>query len=333
MKWLITGGCGFIGTNLIRHLAAQGQTEIRIVDNLCGATPSFLPAFATVDYPPLAGIAERLDRPGVQLIVADILDQDLAIEACRGIDVVVHLAANTGVAASVADPRADCTCNVLGLLNYLEAARHNGVKRFVFASSGAPAGNCTPPVSEAVVPKPVSPYGASKLAGEGYCSAYHQTYGLETVALRFSNVYGPFSSHKTSVVAKFILAALEGRPLTIYGDGDQSRDFIFVTDLIGAIAKGAVAPGIGGEIFQIATGTETTVNELIDLLASPFGRHGLPLPEVVRTEPRLGDIRRNFADVTKARRMLDWQAATPPAEGLAQTVNWFVARHQRQDRR
>src|SRR5262249_16844775 len=154
--------------------------------------------------------------------------------------------------------------NVVGTLNYLEACRRLGVRRFVFASSGAPIGDCEPPLHEEMPGHPVSPYGASKLAGEAYCSAYRHSFGIETVALRFGNCYGPLSSHKNSVVAKFIRQALAGQPWEIFGDGCQTRDFIYVQDVTDAIIRAATVEGIGGEVFQIATNSETTVLELAE---------------------------------------------------------------------
>ena len=202
---------------------------------------------------------------------------------------IVHFAANTGVMPSVEDPRADCMSNVVGTLNFLEAARHNGVGRFVFASSGGTViGEAEPPIHEEMVAHPVAPYGASKLAGEGYCSAYFQTFGIGTVALRFGNVYGPLSGHKNSVVARFIKRAMDGEVLEIYGDGTQTRDFIFVDDLIRAVRLSATTEGVGGEVFQIATSAETTVQELTDKLLPALAAAGLKDVEVRKTAARRG---------------------------------------------
>jgi len=179
-----------------------------------------------------------------ELIAGDILDEKLATKTAEGIDVIVHLAANAEVSASVENSKMDCMTNVLGTLNYLEAARINRVGKFIFASSVAPIGECDTAIHEEMAPHPVSPYGASKLAGEAYCSAYYRTFGIETIALRFGNVYGPGSSHKSSVVAKFIRQAMRGETLEIYGDGKQTRDFIYIDDLIQAICLAATRDGI-----------------------------------------------------------------------------------------
>ncbi len=231
----------------------------------------------------------------VELAPGDIRNPEDCESAARGRDVIVHLAANTGVAPSVEDPRGDMEANVAGTLNMLEAARRHGVKRFVFASSGAPVGEVEPPIHEEPAPRPVSPYRASKLAGEGYCSAYHRTFGLETIALRFGNVYGPGSSHKSSLVAKFIRQALEGTPCEIYGDGGQTRDFVFIQDLVDALIKAALftappppfPPAVPwGLPFQIATSREHTVNEVAELLReAPGGPRGPHDPHPRRAPP------------------------------------------------
>ena len=257
--------------------------------------------------------------------MGDILDEELALRAAEGADAIVHLAANTGVLPSVEDPRADCRTNVFGTLNYLEAARHNGVGRFVFASSGGTViGEVEPPIHEEMAPHPVAPYGASKLAGEGYCSAYFQTFDIGTVALRFGNVYGPLSGHKNSVVARFIRRATSGEALEIYGDGTQTRDYIYIGDLIRAIKLSATTEGVGGETFQIATNAETTVREIADRLIPALAEAGIKDVEVRHTDARRGEVRRNFADTSKAKRLLGWQAEMDLDEGLRRTVAWFV---------
>jgi UDP-glucose 4-epimerase len=239
--------------------------------------------------------------------------------------VIVHLAANTGVAPSVDNPRRDCLTNVVGTLNCLEAARLAGIERFVLASSGAAYGASEPPIHEGRAPRPVSPYGASKLAGEGYCSAYWWTFGVKAVALRFGNVYGPGSDHKSSVVATFIKRALAGEVLEIYGDGRQTRDFIFIDDLVEAIVRAAAAPDVGGEVLQIASACETTVTEITTLLVRLLVEAGLAEPLVRHTNPRAGDAPRLYADTTKAERLLGWRPAVPLEEGLRRVVRWFLA--------
>ena len=328
-NWLITGGCGFIGTNLIKKLVQEGGFYIRIVDNLSVGTRDDLRAICKFDeckshniIPSPASVPPS--ETFVTLFVGDILDEDLALKVAQGMDVIVHLAANTGVAPSVENPRMDCRVNVLGTLNYLEAARHNDVKRFIFASSGAPIGEVTPPIHEEIVPHPVSPYGASKLAGEAYCSAYFKTFGLNTVALRFGNVYGPLSKHKNSVVAKFFRNALQGKTLEIYGDGSQTRDFIYINDLLQAILL-ASEKDVGGEVFQIATFRETTVNEIAykikDIVEEALGIK----VNIEHKDPRLGDVKRNFSDISKAKSLLGYYPKFDLERGLKETFRYFRA--------
>jgi UDP-glucose 4-epimerase len=217
--------------------------------------------------------------------------------------------------------------NVIGTFNILEAARHNGVKRFVFASSGAPLGECEPPIHEEMAPHPVSPYGASKLAGEGYCSAYYRTFGLKTVVLRFGNVYGPGSKNKNSVIAKFIKQAIQRQPLEIYGDGNQTRDFIYIDDIVQAIRLSATVQGIGGQIFQIATDRETTVRGMTSKLLPVLSDFGYKDIKVNHSHPRQGDVRRNYSDTTKAIKLLNWQNKVNFEKGLQKTVHWFLGKN------
>jgi UDP-glucose 4-epimerase len=327
MNWLITGGCGFIGTNLVKNLVEEGDHLIRIIDNLSVGTQEDLSRvcqFNELEPIELSPQSSVFSPNQVELIVGDILDIDLALLVARNIDVIVHLAASAGVQQSVEDPIKDCNINVLGTLNYLEAARENNVKCFVFASSGAAVGVSEPPIHEGVVPQPVSPYGAGKLAGEGYCSTYFSTYGLNTVALRFGNVYGSLSNHKNSVVAKFIRQAIDGEVLEIYGDGGQTRDFIHIDDLIHAIRLAARVDGIGGETFQIAANRETSILELVQGLLPILSSAGIDGVKSVHTESRPGDIRRNFSDTSKASNLLRWQSKVGLEEGLERTVQWFL---------
>ena len=322
MNWLITGGCGFIGAALIQKIASDTQHNIRVLDNLTIGSREDLRSVCNYVE---CSVEKLNDSPsGIELIVGDILDDNLAVQLAKNIDVIVHLAANTGVGPSVENPRSDCMSNVIGTFNYLEAARVNNVPRFIFASSGAPAGEVEPPIHEELPPHPVSPYGASKLAGEGYCSAYYRTFGVQTVALRFGNVYGPGSSKKSSVVAKFIRNALVGKTLEIFGDGTQTRDFIYIDDLVRAVLLASMRDEIGGETFQIATNMETTVGEMTDMLVAILGQRNVQNIQVVNAETRLGDVKRNFSDTSKAREMLGWEPEASLEQGLVRTVDYFL---------
>lgn len=326
-KWLITGGCGFIGTSLIKILTRGAHHQVRVIDNLSIGTRDDLAAvcrFREADPARFTAESWSSEDP-YQLVVGDIGSLILANQVCAGAEVVVHLAANAGVAQSVQDPHFDCLTNVVGTLNYLEAARRNGARRFIFASSGAAVGECEPPIDENKVPRPASPYGASKSAGEGYCSAYYRTYGLQTACLRFGNVYGPGSKHKSSVVAKFIKQVLRNEGLEVYGDGAQSRDYIYIDDLVRAILAAAEKDGLGGEVFQIATSRETTLLELIEELRTISKSRGVPELRTSHIAPRTGDVRRNVADTSKAKSVLGWSADTTLGEGLTRTMDWFLS--------
>ena len=325
-SWLITGGCGFIGRNLIANLVSEGGHFIRVIDNLKVGTREDLSQvcnFIEVTPSELTSNLSSSASEGAELVVGDILDTDLALKVCQDFDVIVHFAANTGVSLSVDNPRIDCEINVIGTLNYLEAARHCNIKRFIFASSGAPAGEVAPPIHEEISPHPVSPYGASKLAGEGYCSSYYRTFGVETTCLRFGNVYGPLSGKKDSVIAKFIKQALAGEPVEIYGDGTQTRDFIYVEDLIKAIRLVATTRNIGGETFQIATSREHTVNEVAELINFELEKQNQISMNIVYSQPRKGDVSRNYSDTSKAKRILGWKSDMRLQKGIELIVSWF----------
>ena len=316
--WLITGGCGFIGVNLVNEIKGRGH-RIRVMDNLSAGSREDLAAVTR-----FAGYEAGQDPPAdpVALMTGDIRRLSDCRAAAAGVDVVVHLAAQTGVIPSLEDPHFDCEQNVTGVLNMLTAARDAGVRKFIFASSAAPLGEQSPPVNEEKIPRPLSPYGASKLAGEAYCSAFYGSFGLDAVCLRFSNVYGPWSFKKGSVVATFFRRALAGKPLIIYGDGRQTRDFIHTADLCGAILL-AAEKGPGGEVFQVATGRETSVNRLAERVRSLVeGDAGRPV-QLQYEPPRAGEIARNYADIAKAGRILGYAPAVSLDDGLRETWEWF----------
>jgi UDP-glucose 4-epimerase len=322
--WLITGGCGFLGTSLINHLRKENpSTAVRVLDNLSVGTRDDLAEVCTFIETETSKIASSPEPGTVELISGDIKDREICLKSCAGIEAIIHLAANTGVAPSVENPRADMEANVIGTFNLLEAARINKAGKFIFASSGAPIGEVEPPIHEEKAPRPISPYGASKLAGEGYCSAYYRTFGVKTISLRFGNVYGPRSKHKNSVVAKFFKKALAGEPLEIYGDGNQTRDFIYIDDLIQAVML-SVKADVGGEVFQIATHKETTVNEITTKIKEIVETATKKKVEIVRSAPRLGDAKRNYSDISKARKMLGYEPRFDLTGGLKQTFKYFL---------
>lgn len=312
---LVTGGAGFIGANLVRLLLQRGYS-VTVLDNLSN------------------GRLEYLEGLPLEFVHGDVLDQATVERVVVNKKGVVHLAAQTGVPGSLLDPRRDCQVNVMGTLNVLDACRvekgktekggncrsgeGRGVPRFILASSNAPLGRQPPPATEDKAPLPISPYGASKLAGEGYCLAYHGSWAVETVALRFSNVYGPFSEHKGSVVAKFLKNIMADGKIVVDGDGGQTRDFIYVGDLCRAILL-ALEADVSGEIFQVATGTETTVSKLADLVKQACGAE----VSVSHGPTRQADIRQNYSIVGKIHRKLGWKPKVDLRQGLQMTKDWF----------
>lgn len=315
---LITGGCGFIGRNLCNKLLENPTVKVRVIDNLSVTGHEIFSKYVEQNNYNF----EWRDR--LTVINQDIRNIDGMRKIFEGVTHVVHLAANTGVQPSIVDPKFDCENNIIGTLNCLQSSVENNVKKFVFASSGAPLGNQIPPLHEEMVARPVSPYGASKLAGEAYLNAYYHSYGLNSAALRFSNVYGPGSNSKASVIAKFIKLILNEQPIEIYGDGSQTRDFIYVEDLVEAIVLSLDLDLPGSELFQIATNMETSISELIRLLENRFEAHGIKLGRILQQELPKGDVARNYSDTDKARRLLNWQAATSLEKGLSLTIEYFI---------
>ncbi len=319
MNWLITGGGGFIGSNFIAHLRARGPANIRVVDDFSAAGPESLSRL----FPTQENISSRFNDC-VQLIRGDVRDARLAHEALQNMDVVVHLAAQTGVADSLREPEISVRTNVLGTMNYLEAARARGIEKFIFASSNAALGPQEMPLHEQRVPEPITPYGASKLAGEALCLAYARSFSLPTIALRFSNVYGPRGTHKNSLVAKFCRRALRGDPLEIFGAGEQTRDFLFVADVATGIERAALSPS-RGEIFHLGTGVETSVREVARQIQALAHERGGVVSDCKHLAPALGDVPRNYSDCAKAKTQLGWQAAVDLPRGLRETFSYYAA--------
>tara|TARA_B110000967_G_C18868875_1_gene554264 strand:+ start:854 stop:1822 length:969 start_codon:yes stop_codon:yes gene_type:complete len=301
-KTLITGGRGFIGVNLYQKLSET--RNVRILDNLQRSSPS-----GWVGEESAMFMGDILDPPSLESAFDDISD-------------VVHLAAYGSVVESIKDPLANFTVNAQGTLNALQSAVSAGAKRFIFASTGgALIGNTTPPVNELALPKPISPYGASKLCGEAYCHAFAKSYGLETICLRFGNVYGPHSAHKKGAVTVFIKALMNNEPIVIYGSGDASRDYIHVDDLCRGIGMALEAPLKGGDVFHLASGRETTVLELAKILCKISGKPNYPIKF---KSPRTGEVSRNFADYAKAKSTFSFSPTWTIEDGLAQTWEWYM---------
>ncbi len=299
---LVTGGAGFIGSTLVRLLAERGY-QVRVYDDLSSAGSALL------------------DGTGAEIVTGDVRDLESLTAAARGCDAMFHLAAGAGVIESVEDPLGNFDVNARGTVTALWAARQAGVPRFVFSSSNAPLGAGAYPASEEKPTAPLSPYGASKAVGEAYCSAFHGAYGLDAVAVRFSNAFGPRSAHKGNVIPLFIRRILAGDDLVVYGDGTQTRDFVFVTDLADGLVRAAETPGIGGEVFQLASGVETSLNELLAKLGEVSGRE----LEVRREPERPGEIQRNYSLVDKAFDRLGYSPKVNLTDGLQATWDDFTA--------
>ncbi len=304
--YVVTGGAGFIGSNIVRTLCEQGQ-EVRVVDNL-----------STGRHDNLAGLASD-----VALHEGSVCDGDLLREAFEGADYVLHQGALASVPRSVADPVATNRVNVDGTLQVLTAARDCGVKRVVYASSSSVYGNVPAlPKHEDMTPQPMSPYAVSKLAGEHYCVAFHHVYGLETVSLRYFNVFGPRQdphSQYAAVVPIFIESIMRGRRPVVYGDGEQSRDFTFVADVVTANLQAATAPGAGGTVMNLGCGERHTLNKLLELLQGLLGER----VEAEYADDRAGDVKHSQADISRAREVIGYDPQVTFAEGLRLTVEWF----------
>jgi UDP-glucose 4-epimerase len=327
---LVTGGCGFIGVNLIDYLLKIGGFDLRVLDNLSVGTKENLVEVAGKHSVPVEEISSgsKLVPPlsdAVHFVMGDIRDSDTCIKSTEGVDMVVHLAAHAGVIPSIEDPYYDFEVNTLGTLNLLSASVENKVEKFIFASSNAPMGDQPPPMNEGLVPRPLSPYGASKLACEGYCSAFYGSYGLKTVILRFSNAYGPYSLHKNSVIAKFIKDGLTEGRLTVYGDGLQTRDFIHVDDLsnvISIILNEVKYPGAKpwGDTFHLGTGRETKIIDLAEIVKRLFNEE----PRIVFEPPRIGEIKRNYSDTGKAMKVFGFSSKVGLEDGIRGLYEWFL---------
>jgi len=299
---LVTGGAGFVGATLVRRLVASGY-RVRVLDNL-----------STGDAAHLAGV-------DTELVKGDIRDAAALDDALAGVDSIIHLAAAGSVIGSVQDPGTNFDVNVLGTFRVLDAARRADVARVVMASTGgALIGDATPPVDERSLPKPISPYGASKLAGEGYAHAFAKTYGLRTVAIRFGNVYGPWCDRKRGVLNVFFESIHAGAPLVIYGDGTASRDYVHVDDISSALQLGLEKDVPGGTVLHAASGVETTVTELADLCRKAAGVPGHPIEYRPK---RAGEVGRNFASYDLANRLLGYAPTVAREVGIPRTWKWF----------
>jgi nucleoside-diphosphate-sugar epimerase len=308
MRVVVTGGAGFIGSHVVEELLRRGA-KVAAVDD-----------FSNGKDVNLAGMSGSLE-----VLRQSITNLDPLTKAMRGADFVIHLAARTSVPRSVADPLETNAVNVNGTLNVLLAARDARVRRVVFAASSAAYGESPSlPKSEAMRPEPISPYGVSKYAGEIYAQVFGRCYGLENVSLRYFNVFGPRQdpgSPYSGVLSLFITALRDGRQPVVLGDGEQSRDFTYVSNVVDATLRAAETPGVSGMVFNVGTGGRFTLNQTLGLLAKISGKPANPRYD----PPRSGDIRDSQADISLARQMLGYVPTVEFEEGLRRTWTWYAS--------
>ena len=307
-RWLVTGGAGFIGSHLAAALLARGE-EVRIADSFITGKEANLAV--------LNGHAEVLR--------GDLADPAFSQRAVEGIDVVLHQAAIPSVPRSVSDPLTSNRANIDATLALLVAARDAGVRRVVYAASSSAYGDTpTLPKREDMATNPLSPYALQKLVGEQYLQLFTKLYGLETVSIRYFNVFGPRqdpSSPYSGVIALFVSRLLAGQPATITGDGEQTRDFTYVDNVVDGVLRAAKAPGVSGRVINVATGTRVSINHLYKTLQQLLGSNLDP----VYAEARAGDVRDSLADITVARQLLGYEPGISFEEGLRRTVDWYRA--------
>ena len=304
-SYLVTGGAGFIGSHLAEELVRRGE-RVRVADSF------------------ITGKRQNLTHiPGVELIEGDLADLSVAQRAVQGVEYVLHQAAIPSVPRSVKDPITSNRANIDGSINILVAARDAGVKRVVYAGSSSAYGNTpTLPKVETMGTAPLSPYALQKLVAEQYCQMFTQLYGLETVTIRYFNVFGPRqdpSSPYSGVISLFIRALVEGRQPTIYGNGEQTRDFTYVANVVDGVLRACTAAGASGEVINVATGGRISLNQLFQAVKALTGAS----VDVNYAAERAGDVRDSQADITKARTLLGYEPTVTLEQGLEKTVAWF----------
>ena len=301
---LITGGKGFVGSNLVNKLLRETDLDIITYDN------------ELIGNLPYISVNRR-----VKNIFGDIIDFEPLKESLRNVDTVVHLAAYGSVVDSVKSPSENFDTNVKGTFNLLNACREVGIKKIIFASTGgAIIGNNSGPVDETTPPRPISPYGASKLACEGYCSAFASSFNMNITALRFANVVGPFSWHKKGVVTNYFKALMQGKPLTIYGDGSSTRDYLYAEDLCDGILKSIESNLVGFKVFHLATGKETSIREIANYCLEICN---MPGNKILYKPARKGEVERNFADFSLAKKTLGFSPKSNIKSSLESTWHWM----------
>ena len=305
-KFLVTGGAGFIGSNICKKLVSEG-CFVRVVDNLLTGKKS--------------NLADIINK--IEFIEADMGDEHIAVSAMKDIDVVLHQGALPSVPLSIDDPAATHKHCVDATFTLLLAARRTGVRRFVYAASSSAYGDSpTSPKVETMKPNPLSPYAVSKLVGEYYCSVFSQVFDLETISLRYFNVFGPNQDPKSQYAAAipaFVTSIMKDQPPTIYGDGEQSRDFTYIDNIVEANLLAAGAKQTEGQVINVACGQAVTVNKIIDMINDCLGKKIKP----IYTDPRPGDVKHSLADITEAQNILGYKPSVSFESGLQKTIEWY----------
>lgn len=323
MKILVTGGIGFIGINLIRKISKNKKYKIKILDKISVKKASIILKNHHIKYENPSSNFKKKYSSKLQYYCHDLKKLKNLDKILYDTDVIIHLAASTGVLDSFKKPINDFNNNVLGTLNLLESSRVNKIKKIVFASSSAPLGNVKTPISEVLPLKPLSPYGSSKASSECYLSSYFNSYGICSVILRFSNIYGPGSFLKNSVIAKFIKQIFDKSDILIFGNGNQSRDFLYIDDVTSALIKAITFKKNSCEIFQISSGKQISVNEIIHNLKKIAKNKKLIFPRVVKTKANKAEIYRNIIVNKKAKNELGWHSNENFKKGLLKTFDYF----------
>ncbi|MCJ7458739.1 MAG: SDR family oxidoreductase [candidate division Zixibacteria bacterium] len=307
MLYLVTGGAGFIGSHIVEKLVQAGE-KVRVLDNFSSGRRE--------------NLKDLLDK--IELVEGDIRDFWTVIKTVEGVDFILHQAALTSVQRSIKNPLTTNEVNINGTLNLLEAAKIHQVKRFIYASSSSVYGDTpTLPKVETMCPNPISPYAISKLAGEEYCQVFYKVYGLETVSLRYFNVFGPRqnpNSEYAGVIPRFIMALLKVNKPSIFGDGEQSRDFTYVENVVDANLSACKVSSVAGESINIACNQRYTLNQLWNNLVRLSGKKVEP----VYSDPKPGDVKHSLGDINKAKKLLDYQVKTGFEEGLKITLDWYA---------
>lgn len=305
-RFLVTGGAGFIGSNICRKLVSQG-CFVRVIDNLL-----------TGKLTNLAGVMDK-----IEFLNADMGDEQVIRSAMRNIDIVLHQGALPSVPLSVDNPAATHRHCVDATFTVLLAARDAGIKRFVYASSSSAYGDSPVlPKHETMPPNPLSPYAVGKLAGEYYCSVFYKVFGLQTISLRYFNVFGPYqdpASQYAAAIPAFVTAVLKGRQPVVYGDGLQSRDFTYIDNVVEANLLAARAKSTNGEVLNIASGAAVTINEVIDIINDLMGKNIKP----VYKPPRPGDVKHSLADISLAQQLIGFAPAIQFRQGLEMSIDWY----------